>query len=196
MKINITALKNKINGWKKTTKYLVAVSLFVFMSFGVLSVLAFSDWYFNHRTLQSTATQLDTQENKYDTLGKTNIKQEAITQNIQETISVKQPASNKSEEAISASNQDKLDKTNAEIKKLEAFKKQADEYNAQTKESLANLKKTISNQPITPPIVKPIVVPKIDTTIKTPTPPKTHYTTTCWDDTLLGKQCKTTMSVY
>lgn len=53
-------------------------------------------------------------------------------------------------------------------------------------------------KPITitpPPAIKPLTVPKAPEPIKINLP-KPHYTTTCFDDSLYGKTCKTTMSIY
>lgn len=76
MKNNISTLPGKIKSWKKTTKFLFAVFLLSAVSFSILSVLAFSDWYFNHRTSRTKSEQSVVQKSKSDISQGTPVKSE------------------------------------------------------------------------------------------------------------------------
>jgi cytoskeletal protein RodZ len=187
MKKYIKALRTRINRLGKKTKYFLVFSLGIFVAFSILVALAFSDWFFNHRTSQTEATRIETPivQSQYEKINAVPVTQEATQARPRQTT---QPT--KSTDTTSAEDQAKIDE-------LKAQQKQVDAYNKQMEQGFDDLKNTLENQKITAPEIKPITVPDVDIKkIETPELPQPHTKQVCWDDSVFGKQCKTTVEFY
>ena len=188
MKKYIKATQARINRLNWKIKYFLIFSAGIFVAFSALTVLAFSDWYFNHRTSQPTASRIETQpsQNQYE-----NVNTIPVTQ--PESVQTKPTQTNqaqKTKDTISEADQLRIE----ELKRQEA---QLKEYNKQMEEGFDNLENTISSYKVAPPPEpKPLTVPKVDTKIETPKLPQPHTKQVCWDDSVFGKQCKTTVEFY
>lgn len=178
-------LQKKIKGMDADAKYISIVYLFVFLFVSTMAVLAAAGWRFD--ISPSTHMQLVMlQEIKPATaeVGKeTFIKAETI---IQES-----PVSTKEVVRSKESNSSISDADKAKTDDLKEQLRLAEELEKQTKEGLANLKKTLSNQTVTPPpTLKPLPTPKAPEPIKVePLPSQPTEVCRAWTETPYGKAC-------
>lgn len=187
MKKSIKALRTSIKRLGKKTKYFLVFSSGIFVAFSILAVLAFSDWFFNHRTPQAEATRIETPvvQSQYEKIDAAQDTQEVTQVKPRQTTQPTKPSN-----IVSTEDQ-------AEIDELKAQQKQVEAYNKQMEQGFNDLKNTLDNQKIAPPDIKPITVPSVDTSkIETPKLPQPHTKQVCWDDSVFGKQCKTTVEFY
>ncbi|MFZ2187286.1 MAG: hypothetical protein WAV46_01505 [Candidatus Moraniibacteriota bacterium] len=194
MRKYLRRLQKKIRGMDTDAKYVAGAYLFVFMFVGTAGVLAASGWH--PEIAPSTRVRPAMMEKiiPAETKSLFDEKEDVVEKQSVSTKKAIQPIEPSNVTDVTL----KTDQKKADQIKTDELKKQlkiAKEIERQAKESFDELKKTLSTPIAPPPAIKPFPVAKAPEPIKVDLP-TTHYTTTCWDDFLLGKQCKTTMSVY
>lgn len=144
----------------KYTKALFALFAVGSLLLGMLTVLAFSDWFLRHRDSQAAVSRIEAMENKSKLYEKATIEQEDFTpvqnQLRQQAVQVRpnNDANSETEDVVSESDQREIDRINEQIRELKRAKNDSDYEATKPLE-------------ITPLEIKPITVPDIDTTIKT-----------------------------
>jgi hypothetical protein len=196
MKEYLKKLKNKIRGMDADTKYTSVGYLFIFLFVSTMGVLAASGWRIH--VAPSTYVPLTILQNiESDEVGvakETSAKKEIIQRDlIQESSASTTRVSQSGESEISISEADK-----AKTDDLKEQLRLAEEMEKQTKEGLANLKKTLSEQTVTPPpTLKPLPTTKApEPIIVKPLPSQPTEVCRAWTETPYGKVCSRTEIIF
>lgn len=176
------------------TKYIFGSYLFVFLFISTMGVVAASGWRISvspSAHVQSTTLQ-EIKPDEIEVTKAASVEEDKTAQK----ESVQKPAVSTRQVTQSVEPDDSISKE--EQAKLDEFERQAKEYNKQLKDGLANLKKTLSEQTVTPP-----PAPKPLPTVKAPEPIKVEPkplqpTEICrsWTETPYGKTCSRTEIIF